>query len=237
MSSNSPQKVIGVIGGLGPSAGVDLCQRFLTYSQKKYQAVMDWDYPHFILNSLNMTGFDETGIADYPHVLAGMTQACKALEGAGADFIVMACNTIHAMLPELQQQVKIPFISMIAEAGKAVQAAGFTKIGLVCSETTSRLNLYQKVFSDLGIEVVAPIEEQQPVLNDVIEAVMGNTQGDKEKTALREIMQYQISQGAQAIVLGCTELPLAIDQSDCPEWTVFDTLQIIAEAAVEEARR
>lgn len=103
MNMQKHDKIIGIIGGVGIAAGIDVCSRIMTLCQKEYNAEMDWDFPHFILNSLNMTGFDETGIADYQHVLSEMTKASLILEKAGADFIIIACNTLHVMIPEIQK--------------------------------------------------------------------------------------------------------------------------------------
>ncbi|VVB74786.1 Aspartate racemase [uncultured archaeon] len=158
----------------------------------------------------------------------------KKLEAAGVDFIVIACNTVHAYYNEMQSAIKIPIFSIIDETKKMAAVQGVKKIGLFASETTVKLNLYQKSFFGAGIEVIPPNEEQQKVLNCVIEHVMGGNQDGEDIKALKEIAKNYKNQGAEAIVLGCTEIPLAINQSHT-EIKLFDTLQILAEFAVDYA--
>ena len=225
-------KTIGILGGMGPSASADLYLRIIKYSQQKYNAVQDSDYPPVIIMSLAMSGFDETGIVDEDLVKDQLVDGVKKLEGAGADFIMIACNTVHIFYEQMQSAVKIPILNVVEEAKKKVLESGFVKVGLFSSQSTNKLCLYQNSFEKSGIKVIPADENQQKLLNNVIENVMGGKHGAEDTKILKEIAFNHLKQGAEAIVLGCTEIPLAINQLQT-DIKLFDTTQIIAEAAVD----
>jgi aspartate racemase len=194
--------------------------------------VQDSDYPPIIMESLAMTGFDETGIVDENLVKSQLIDGVKKLELAGADFVIIACNTVHIFHEQMQSAVKIPILHIVGETKNKVLEAGFKKVGLFSSETTNKLGLYQNNFKQSGIEVVLADDNQQKQLNNVIENVMAGKQGADDVAVLQEILDNYVKQGAEAIILGCTEIPLAINQADT-SIKLFDTLQIIAESAVD----
>jgi len=141
---------------------------------------------------------------------------------------------VHAYYQEMQSSVKIPIFSIIEQAKKKAIGAGCKKVGLFASETTSKLCLYQNAFALAGIEIISPSNEQQKALNNVIERVMGGKQNEEDVKELNKIGEEYVKQGAEAIILGCTEIPLAINQSQT-KIKLFDTLQILAECAVDYA--
>jgi len=228
----SKNKTIGILGGMGPSASADLYSRIIKYSQQKYNAVQDSDYPPVIIMSLAMSGFDETGIVDENLVKNQLVDGVKKLEAAGADFIVIACNTVHFFYNQMQATVKIPILNIVEETKNKVLESGFKKVGLFSSESTNKLQLYQNNFKQNGIEVISASKNQQKNLNSVIENVMAGKQGAEDVKKLKEIAAEYSKQGAEAIVMGCTEIPLAINQSQT-DIKLFDTTQIIAESAVD----
>lgn len=225
-------KTIGILGGMGPSASADLYLRIIKYSQQKYGAVQDSDYPPVVINSLAMSGFDETGIVDEELVKRQLIDGVRKLENADTDFIIIVCNTVYYFYDEMQAAVKIPILNIIEEAKKKVLDAGFKKIGLFSSESTNKLGIYQNNFAKDGIKIVSADANQQKLLNGVIENVMAGKQGAKDIKILKNIANDFIKQGAGAVVMGCTEIPLAINQSQT-KIRLFDATQIIAEAAVD----
>jgi aspartate racemase len=225
-------KTIGILGGMGPSASADLYLRIIKYSQERYNAIQDCDYPPVILISLAMSGFDETGIVNESLVKKQLIDSVKKLEIAGADFIVIACNTVHFFYKEMQEAVKIPILSIVEETKNKIIKFRFKKVGLLSSESTSKLKIYQNILDKSGIKVVSADKKQQKTLNNIIEDVMGGKQGDKDAKDIKSIIAEYVNRGAEAIVLGCTELPLAIKQSQV-DIKIFNTTQIIAEAAVD----
>ena len=225
-------KTIGVLGGMGPSASSNLYSKIIKYTQHEYGAVQDFDYPPIIIYSLPLFGFDETGIVDEKLVKKQLIEGVKKLESAGCDLIIIACNTVHSYFEEMQSAVKVPIFNIIEETEKRVVKFGYKKVGLFASESTNKLKLYQKRFANSNIEVISPDNEQQKILNRVIEHVMGGNQKSEDIIFLKDIARDYVRQGAEAIVMGCTEIPLAINQTHT-DIKLFDTIEIIVQCAVD----
>ncbi len=225
-------KTIGILGGMGPEASANLYSKMIKYTQHKYGAVQDSDYPPIIIYSMPLLGFDETGIVDKDAVKRQLIEGVKKLENAGCGLIIIGCNTVHIFFDEMQEAVKIPVLNIVEETKKKVLDFGYKKVGLFASESTSKTKLYQKRFAESGIEVIPPNERQQEVLNKVIEHVMGGNQKTGDIIALKDIARDYIKQGAEAIVMGCTEIPLAINQT-YTDIKLFDTIEIIVQSAVD----
>ena len=225
-------KTIGVLGGMGPEASSNLYSKIIKCAQHEYGAVQDFDYPPIIIYSLPLFGFDETGIVDEKLVKKQLIEGVKKLESAGCDLIIIACNTVHSYYQEMQSAIKVPIFNIIEETKKRVIKSGYKKVGLFASESTNKLKLYQKRFADSNIEVISPNSEQQKILNRVIEHVMGGNQKTEDIIFLKDIARDYIRQGAEAIVIGCTEIPLAINQAHT-DIKLFDTIEIIVQCAVD----
>src|SRR3989338_9659407 len=224
-------KTIGILGGMGPEASANLYSKMIKYTQHEYGAVQDSDYPPIIIYSMPLLGFDETGIVDQDSVKMQLIEGVRKLENAGCDLIIIGCNTVHIFFDEMQAAVNIPILNIVEETKKKVVDFGCKKVGLFASESTSKTKLYQKRFAESGIEVVSPDEKQQQILNKVIEHVMGGNQKNDDVIALKDIARDYVRKGAEAVVMGCTEIPLAINQSHT-DTKLFDTIEIIVQSAV-----
>ena len=154
-------KTIGVLGGMGPEASSNLYSKIIKYAQQEYGAVQDFDYPPIIIYSLPLFGFDETGIVDETTVKKQLIDGVKKLESAGCDLIIIACNTVHSYYHEMQSTVNVPIFNIIEETKKRVIKLGYKKVGLFASESTNKLQLYQKRFADSNIQVISPNNTQQ----------------------------------------------------------------------------
>lgn len=229
---NRSNRTIGVLGGMGPEASSNLYAKMITYTQKTYGAEQDTDYPPMFIYNLPLFGFDETGIVDKKKVTSQLIDGVKKLEAAGSELIIIACNTVHCFYEEMQSAVDVPIYNIIEETRNRVQQAAHKKVGLFASESTCKLNLYQHSFTESGIDVVAPNREQQKKLNRVIKNVMGGKHGAEDRSVLIEIAKNYQSRGAEAVVMGCTEIPLAIDQTHT-DIKLFDTIEIIIQSAVD----
>ncbi len=225
-------KTIGVLGGMGPAASANLYSKIINYTQQKYNAIQDSDYPPIIIYSLPLIGFNETGITDEKAVKEQLIEGVQKLESAGCDLIIIACNTVHIYFDEMQSAIKIPILNIVEETKKMVQELGYTKVGLFASESTNKLQLYQKIFKSANIELIKPNQHQQHILNQVIEHVMGGNQKVDDIINLKEIAREYAKQGAQAIIMGCTEIPLAINQTHT-DIKLFDTTEIIVQCSVD----
>jgi len=225
-------KIIGVLGGMGPEASASLYSKIIKYAQKKYGAVQDSDYPPIIIYSLPLLGSDETGIVNEELVKKQLIEGVKKLESAGCSFIIIGCNTVHILFDEMQNAVKIPILNIIEQTKNKVINSGYNKIGIFASESTNKTGLYQYEFMESGIDFISPNKKQQNILNKVIEHVMGGNQKTEDVISLKSIAKDYLNQGAEAIVMGCTEIPLAITQSQI-NIKLFDTTEIIAQSAVD----
>ncbi|MEK6961624.1 MAG: amino acid racemase [Nanoarchaeota archaeon] len=223
---------IGVLGGMGPEASSDFYSRMISYCQKRYGAVQDADYPPILLYSLPMAGFDESGIVDAEEVLSQLIGGVKLLSDAGCDFIVIPCNTVHTFIADLRASSSIPIISIIEETVNRVQSAGFKEVCLVASESTLSYGMYQEALWAKDIYCAVPQVSQYPLITDLIRGVMGGSVDSRVKSAVLDVICQMVGSSTKAVILGCTEIPLAIGQEDIPV-AVFDTLQVLAETAVD----
>jgi len=229
---NQKKKTIGMLGGMGPGASASLYNKIIKYAQYKYNAVQDFDYPPLVIYSLPLEGFDETGIVDGESVKKQLVQGVQKLESAGCDIIIIACNTVHIYYDIMQKAIDVPILNIVNETKKKVQKAGYNKVGLLASESTNQLNLYQNKFSKDGIEIISANKDQQKIINAVIENVMGGNQGIEDVIALKSVIRSYVRQGAEAVILGCTEIPLAINQTDT-DVELFDATTSIVELSVD----
>ena len=225
------KKKIGVVGGIGPEASANLYLKMIHYMQNRYNAVKDSDYPPMAIENVSMEGFDETGIVDADLVRKQLIDACQNLERGGSELIIIACNTVHLFADDVVENINVPLLNIIEEAANAVHRANQKCVGLLCSESTNEYKLYSERYFG-STEVIYPTEAQQNKLNAVIEAVMAGRHGKHEIILLKEVMIDMVNKGAEGIVLGCTEIPLAINQSHT-DIHVFDSLELIIRAATD----
>lgn len=219
-------KTIGVLGGMGAETSAKFYQIMNTIFQEKYNAEQDTDFAKMIIYNCPLSGFTEVGIEDFEVVKSQLVQAVKDLEQMGADFIVIPCNTVHYFIKEMREAIEIPILSIIEETSKKISQE---KIGIICSETTSEMKLYKND----NTEIIYPNEKQQLTLNTIIGSVIAGKQGKKETQEIIDIINsYEVNE----VVLGCTELPLAIDQSNT-DIKLLNTLQILAESAVDFSKQ
>ena len=227
-------KKIGILGGMGPEASANFYYKIIYYCQKEYQAVQDTDFPPMIIYSLPLSGFDESGIVDKRLVLQQLLHGVDTLRDAGCIFIVIPCNTVHYFMNELRQKSSIPIISIMEETVKKIKQNNHTIVGLLGSDTTLKLQLYQNLLDENGIICVSPTQEENPIITKLILEVMIGKLEYKTKENVLSIIKKMELQSANAVILGCTEIPLAITQTDV-NIKVYDTLQILAESAVHYA--
>lgn len=231
MTQPQKKKVIGVIGGIGPEASANLYLKMIHYMQARYHAVQDADYPPMIIYNVPMEGFNENGIVDGDAVKRQLIETGQKLEKAGAEVLIIACNTVHVYYDELQAALSIPVFNIVEETGLAVQKAELETIGLLCSQSTNDLCLYNSKY--LGnTKIMTCSQEEQNDVNKVIESVMAGKHGLSEIITLKNIIINMTNKGAKGVILGCTELPLAINQSHT-DIMLFDSLNIIIKSAVD----
>jgi aspartate racemase len=232
------EKIIGILGGMGPEATIDLFTKIV----KETKVKKDQDHLRILID--NNPKIPDRTLAIQgkgPSPLTQLVRSAKVLEKAGADFIVIPCVTAHYYYESLQKRIKIPILHIVNETVKYIQnrLKGIHKIGLIATTGTVQTHLFQKSFSQIGIELVLPSSEVQEKW--VMEAIYGKggikAIGPSEcsKRLILEASEKLIHQGAQGIIAGCTEIPLVLKEGDLPV-PVIDPISILAQAAIVKAR-
>jgi aspartate racemase len=165
-----------------------------------------------------------------------MVKAAKQLEAAGADFVVLGTNTMHLCSPAIIQNISIPFLHIAEATGMKIAEMGLKKVALLGTRFTMEKDFYKTyIFNKFGIEVIIPDETEREQIHNTIyrELVQGLIKVESRKT-FQQIIANLEKRGAEGVILGCTEIPSLIKQTDV-KITVFDTTAIHAEKAVEWA--
>jgi aspartate racemase len=165
-----------------------------------------------------------------------LVEAGKSLQKGGADFLVLCTNTMHKVADEIQESVNLPFLHIADATAQRVNDAGIRNIGLLGTRFTMEEEFYKGRLSEkYGLHVSIPNTQEIEVVHRVIyeELVLGRIE-PPSKAQYLDIIEQMVSQGAEGIILGCTEIGLLIQQADS-QVPLFDTTRIHAEAAVEYA--
>ena len=199
--------MIGILGGMGTQAGLDFCSKLAKLNKGK----TDQQYPLFVLyNKSNIPGRPEN-LHRYNKVLKSLLAGCKFLEKSKCKFIVIPCNTAHYWFDDLQKKTKIPIISMPKEvyAHSIKTCKNNSTIGLLATEGTLKTGVYNKFF-DKKYKLINPGKlVQKNNVNKAIKLVKMGKIKDAEK-AIRPAVNSLIKMKCSKIILGCTELPIAI---------------------------
>jgi aspartate racemase len=231
------EKNIGVLGGMGPEATLDLFQKIIKYTN----ASKDQDHLRIVIdNNPKIPDRTPAVLGTGENILPSMVETARNLERAGADFIVIPCVTAHYFLDDLRKEVDIPIISIVDELENEIEARfpHIRKVGLISTTGTIKGKVFHIKLEETGREVLVPSDKDQREL--VMEAIYGKT-GIKagytnleNKKRVVKVAETLIERGAQGIIAGCTEIPLVLKEEDISV-PLFDTLLTLARAAIREA--
>ena len=218
------KKVIGILGGMGPLATADLFEKITLHTA----ASCDQEHPRVCIDS-------NTNIADRTAALLHggadpvpeMVKSAKRLESIGADFLIMPCNTAHNYYEPVCAAVGIPVLHMIALTRDALKARGVKRAGLLATDGTVQTGIYQRTFAGSGVELLVPegADDQAAVMDVIYNGVKA---GDlaHDVTAFRTACEHLLARGAEALILGCTELPPAFDLYGLDYPSIDPTLEL-----------
>lgn len=198
---------------------------------------MIWTIPDYVLYNKPLEGFGVTGVEHPAIVKQEFINAIHALDGMWAEIIWVACNTLHTFFPAIEETINAELVHMIHETCCAVEE--YDNILVLCSDTTTKTQLYESYLTKtLHKKHVLTLDgKAQKKIDNVIEAVMGNNQWAQEIDTINQIIkQYQSQWPVDAVILGCTELPLAYWQSDCM-LPLASSNTVLAKLLVEKARK
>lgn len=226
-------RTVGVLGGMGPRATVDFFQKLTDLTPAR----RDQDHLRVIIDS-------RPQIPDRSAFLFGggedptpwLVESAQTLEAAGAELLVIPCNTAHAFLDAIRRSVGIPVLDITEvvaeEACRTVP--GLRVAGVLATGATVRVGLYHRAFERRGVRVLAPEPDDQGIVDRAIYAVKAGDLGPRVREEVRRVGHRLMAQGAEAVILGCTEVPLVVDPG---EWAVpvLDSTRILAQATVRAA--
>jgi aspartate racemase len=229
-------KTMGMIGGMSWESTLEY-YRIVNETTKK--RLGGFHSARCILYSVDFEEVEKLQhLGDWEELTRLMMDAAKRLEGAGADFVIICTNTMHKMAEEVEGAIGIPILHIVDVTAEAIRANGETRVGLLGTKFTMEQDFYKGRLRDKhGLEVLIPGEEERQVVHDILygELCLGEIK-EQSKDKFKSIIQNLVDQGAQSVILGCTEIPLIVSQEDY-SIPVYDTTMLHAQAAVDFALR
>ena len=201
-------KIVGVLGGMGPEATVDFMATVIAFTP----AASDQDHVHMIVdNDPTIPARQDAILRDGADPGPAMAAMAKRLSDAGADFLVIPCNTAHAFTSQVTAAVDIPLLSIIDVTVAACGA--FDKLGLLATEGCLRSRVYQNAFEKIDNELVLPSEDELREFTELAFRIKRGDKGDDVTAGMLQLSNALVERGAQAIIAGCTEIPLVLHES------------------------
>jgi aspartate racemase len=226
--------VIGLIGGMSWESSAEYYRIINREVQKRLGGVhsarsLMWSVDFGEIENLQHLG-------DWDKLTEQMIDAATRLERGGAEFILMCTNTMHRMAGAVSAAINIPLLHIADPTGEKIRAAGLTRVGLLGTAFTMEQDFYKLRLKELfGLEIIVPKTEDRRIVHEIIykELVAGKAL-PKSRELYREIISRLVGEGAQGIILGCTEIMLLVSDQDSAV-PLFDTTTLHAIAAVDRA--
>ena len=221
-------KTIGILGGMGPMATCDLMKKMI----ENTEATCDQEYPRICVDS-------NTNIPDRTAAIVGegedprpeMIKSAVRLQAMGADVIVVPCNTAHWFLPGVEKCVDVPILHMPRETAKELRAQGIQTAAVLATDGTLYSGVYDRELKNLGITPIHPNAEDQKMIMSIIYDYVKAGKSHPYQEKFVAMQERLIQQGAECMILGCTELSFVFSQSVTP-LPVIDPTTVLAKAAI-----
>lgn len=229
-----PMKTIGILGGMSAQATAEYYRLINTGINRVYGG---WNAAELLLSSVNFANIEAfVRREQWEDAARYLVQKACQLEQGEADFIIMATNTMHRVAPQIEAAITIPLVHIVDVAAEEIKKHNITQVGILGTKPVMQANFYSDRFQQHGIELIAPAE---PLCNSfdtiIFDELVHHILKDKSRQITLEIMQQLVEQGAQGIVLGCTEIELLIKPDDFPGVPLFDTTALHCQKAVSLA--
>ena len=227
------RKKAGVMGGMGPSATVDFMAKVIALTE----AGRDQDHVHMIVdNDPTIPNRQRAISSGSDDVSARLATMAKRLEDAGAEFLVLVCNTAHVFLGEMRSTTGIPFVSIIDESVSEIEriCPQSKIIGVMATTGCVETGIYQDAIAASGRTAVIPDVANQLKCMELISAIKAGDESDAVGQAMEEVAHALKELGAEVLITGCTEIPLVFDGTDYPLPVVAST-DVLARRTVEIA--
>lgn len=225
-------KTVGIIGGLGPETTAELyleiVSGFARKGESKHPSILIYSVPlplqvekECIINAQNTE-----------KCLPDLINAAQTLQKGGADFLVLACNSLHIFIDEIRKSIQIPVLSAIEETVKVLKRQNFKRVGVLATSITINNRLYTDQFNSNGIKDLILDKKDQDALNQIIYHLVTGQYNNEDKRELDNIIDNLSNKSVDSIILACTDLQLLKPHHDKIE--IFDTMKILADAIFRE---
>lgn len=231
---SEPSKTVGVLGGMGPAATLDFFQRVLAASN----ASRDSEHVRLIIDCNPFVPDRNAAVAGAgPSSGPALADMARGLERAGAELLVMPCNTAHAFLDDIRAATRLPVISIIDVTVSALVAniKQPRRAGVLATTGCVDAGLYQNALDRVGVTPVAPTGAARELFMAVLKRIKAGEVGDATKSDMLRVARALLDAGAEAIIAGCTEVPLVLDQADLEE-PLLNSTDCLVEATITAAR-
>jgi aspartate racemase len=225
-------KTVGIIGGLGPETTSEFYLELIFQCREKGEN----SYPPILINSIPLPfDVERNAIAEgigEEKCLPYLITAAKSLEKAGADFLVLPCNSLHVFIDQIRRAVKIPVLSILEVTSDFLNQKKIDQVGIIATPITVQNKLYEKPLKDRGIKLVIPDDLQQAKIGKLIHNLVSNRYDNRDREILIKIIKDFAQGKVEHVILACTDLQLLMP--DSPEITIYDTMKILADATARE---
>ncbi len=226
-------KVIGIIGGTTYHSTID----YYRIINEEVNKILGGDSTaRIIINSVNfkvLTDYNQDN--NWKGIESYISELAIGLEKAGADCILLGANTLHFIAPQIQEKINIPIIHIVEETVRPIKKAGIDKVGLLGTKITMKSPFYKEILERNQIQLITPKgKDLIKINNSIYEEFSKGIFTDEMKTYYLEVIDKLIKEGAEGIILGCTEIPILIKNNDV-DIKLFDTAKIHIDAAIKFA--
>ena len=225
-------KTIGLLGGMSWESTVSYYQLINKGIKEKLGGLHS---AKIVLYSVDFEEIERLQQSDdWQAAAVVLSEAAKNIERGGADFLLICTNTMHKVAPEIEQSITIPLLHIADATGETIIASGHKTVGLLGTAFTMEQDFYKRRLQDkFGLTVIVPEKEDRNTIHDIIynELCLGRIKDSSKEKAI-QIINRLTPKGAEAIILGCTEIPLLVQQEDSSV-PLFDTTLIHAQKAVD----
>jgi aspartate racemase len=225
-------KKIGLIGGVGPESSIEYYRLIIKRFQERLNTK---EYPELIINSINMTqmlGYVFKNQLD--KLVDFLMERINDLEKTGVDYIAITSNTPHIVFDELADKAKTPLISIVEEACKNIYEKKMQRVALFGTKSTMVNGFYNKAALKYGINIIVPETEKQDFIHNkyMTELLFNNIVPETKEQLIKIVRELKESESIEGLILGGTELPLILSQSDFGDIKILNTTEIHVESIV-----
>lgn len=225
-------KTAGIIGGLGPDTTskfyLQVIEKAKTVDPKNRPPLFIWNVP---MNLDEESAFIE-GEDRRDYYLELLTEGVHKLEAAGADLIVIPCNSVHVFIEDLRKIARIPVLSIVEETAQFLEDHNINQVGLLATSATINSRLYHHRLEDKNVAITTPENQSQHKLNQSITRLVNHEQSQQDTIVLNTIIGDLADSGVQTTLLACTDLQLAAPTH--PTVAIYDTMHILVDSTVRE---